>query len=320
MDLELRHLHTVCAIAETGSLTKAAAAMHISQPALTARLKQIEGELGAALFDRSSRGMLPTPVGELVLLQARAILHGVAGLRGSVTRSRQSGGASISLGGVCRGHLAIGLAERLGDHLDGADVRLTLHYSPSLLWDLVGAGRFDLATTVDYRGYELRPSAEVRCATIVREPIFLALPAADPLARLSEVPLGDLADRTWIMGPPDGAGWPDCFIATCGQAGFEPRVRYITPSPDSVRALVAAGRGVAACQAACGPAPGLAIRPIAGRPLTLRHVLLSPRDGRLADRMTTMLELARAAYWSHIRDQTDFYHLLRTEPSIAHGA
>ncbi|GGK00239.1 transcriptional regulator [Pilimelia anulata] len=311
MELELRHLRTVCAIAETGSLTKAAAVMRMSQPALTARLQRLEAELGASLFVRSARGMVPTTVGEYVLLRARAILHGVAELRGGVARQWGGGGTPvIALGGAV-GSVSIGLADRLGAHLPGVEVRLTMEYSPLLLWDLVGAGRFDLVVTVDYPGYELHATPAMRCATIVREPVFVALAAGDPLAALAEVPLAALADRAWVMTPPDGAGWPDCFLAACEQAGFRPRVPYTTPSSDSIRTLVAGGRAVAACQPVYQADADVAVRPLAGNPVSMRHVLVCPTDGRLAGDLPAMLRLARAAYWEHVREHTAFHDLLR---------
>src|SRR5882757_8207816 len=67
VDLELRHLRIVCAIAEAGSVTKAAAALGLAQPALATQLKRIERSLGGPLFLRDRRGTRPTPLGDLVL-------------------------------------------------------------------------------------------------------------------------------------------------------------------------------------------------------------------------------------------------------------
>ncbi len=59
MNLELRHLKVVCAIAETGSVTKAASLLGLAQPALTAQLQRIERTLGGPLFERDRRGARP---------------------------------------------------------------------------------------------------------------------------------------------------------------------------------------------------------------------------------------------------------------------
>ncbi|WP_197362363.1 helix-turn-helix domain-containing protein, partial [Streptomyces clavuligerus] len=63
MQLEVRHLRALCAIADTGSLHKAARQLGVSQPSLTTQLRRIEKALGAELFWRERSGCRPTPVG-----------------------------------------------------------------------------------------------------------------------------------------------------------------------------------------------------------------------------------------------------------------
>jgi DNA-binding transcriptional LysR family regulator len=87
MDIELRHLRVVCAIADTGSVTKAAALLGLAQPALTTQLQRIERTLGGTLFERDRRGARPTALGELVLARARVLIPAVKGCR---TTSRSS--------------------------------------------------------------------------------------------------------------------------------------------------------------------------------------------------------------------------------------
>lgn len=67
MELELRHLKTIRAIAEAGSLTRAATVLGLAQPALSAQLRRIERALGGALFERGRHGVRTTALGELVL-------------------------------------------------------------------------------------------------------------------------------------------------------------------------------------------------------------------------------------------------------------
>src|SRR5262245_26615868 len=86
MDLELRHLRVVCAIADAGSVTKAASALGLAQPALTAQLQRIERALGGLLFERDRRGARATPLGELVLSRARVLLPAIKGLQDEATR------------------------------------------------------------------------------------------------------------------------------------------------------------------------------------------------------------------------------------------
>src|SRR5258705_7124927 len=74
MDLEIRHLRLVMAIAETGSVTRAGGQLHLTQSALSHQLKDIEGRLGTRLFHRLGKRMVPTPAGETVLQSAGDVL------------------------------------------------------------------------------------------------------------------------------------------------------------------------------------------------------------------------------------------------------
>src|SRR3954464_59138 len=91
MNLELRHLKVVCAIAETGSVTKAASLLGLAQPALTAQLQRIERTLGGPLFERDRRGARPRARGELVLARARVLTPAMKGLQDEAARLAGAG-------------------------------------------------------------------------------------------------------------------------------------------------------------------------------------------------------------------------------------
>ena len=73
-DLNLRHLRALLAIREHGSITAAADVVSLSQPALTQGLAKLERQFGYTFFERRSGGMVPTPMGEIVIERARAAL------------------------------------------------------------------------------------------------------------------------------------------------------------------------------------------------------------------------------------------------------
>ena len=74
MELEIRHLRVICTVAQTGSVSRAAAALRVSQPGLSAQLHRIERMLGGTLFERRPHGIAITPFGEMILARARAVL------------------------------------------------------------------------------------------------------------------------------------------------------------------------------------------------------------------------------------------------------
>lgn len=96
-------IKTLVAIADAGSIRGAAEALGKSQPALTKALRQAEGDLRAALFARSSRGVTPTAIGARVLHRARMIMSEVARLDDEVA---QLLGAQVGAVRVCASPLA----------------------------------------------------------------------------------------------------------------------------------------------------------------------------------------------------------------------
>src|SRR3989337_3006337 len=88
VDLDVRHFRLVEAIAQAGSITKAASALGVSQPSLTAQLQRIERRVGGPLFRRDRTGSHPTALGEVVLAHAKAVLATVHELDRSVRVQR----------------------------------------------------------------------------------------------------------------------------------------------------------------------------------------------------------------------------------------
>ncbi len=87
----LQLLETFCTVAETGSLSKAAEALHLTQPAVTRKIKALEHELGAVLLTRTPHGVELTPVGREVLIHAHSALAAVAACRRAAAKSTPAG-------------------------------------------------------------------------------------------------------------------------------------------------------------------------------------------------------------------------------------
>ncbi|KAA2261568.1 LysR family transcriptional regulator [Solihabitans fulvus] len=294
--LELRHLQALCAIADTGSLRRAASVLGYSQPALTTQLQRIEHYFGEPLFDRGSAGVVPTPFGVEIIAQARDVLARVYAI-GRRPPSRTAGANRVLRLAATNTPILSGLLARLRAALPDLALTVSSVYSSSQIVELLEAAELDAAIGVDYPGLELRHSHAVAHRGIVTEPSFVALPASHRLAHKMEVSLRELAEDAWFLTPDDGAGWPGVFYTACGAAGFSPAtVHEFLGDRIQLQNMIADGLGVSTVQATFQPADGVVVKPLTGTPLWCRY-LLACRVPGVADEVSDAVHRsATAAY------------------------
>ena len=273
MRLELRHLEVVCAIADRGSLNKAASALGVAPSALTGQLQRIERSLGGLLFDRDRRGARPTRLGDLVLARARTLIPAVEDLQEAAASFACSDGppASCRIGSV-RSPLLGGLIWRFNAESPALHVTVHQSGSPTELADWLASGRVDYAL-IGLCGDESPPQGHALVwRDIAVDAVFVLLRSDHLLALRDEVDLAELADVTWAAGGPYECCFDRCFAAACARSGFTIREMYELDAR-TVLELIMAGKVVGLCQSSFEPPQGLRAVPIAGSPLTWRHVV-----------------------------------------------
>lgn len=262
--VELRHLHYFLAVAEERHFGRAAERLHIAQPPLSHAVKQLEGELGVTLFERTTRRVDLTPAGELLLERARGILAAVESARTDVARAEAGDLGRIALGftGSTTYELLPRLSRVLREELP--DVELELFgemLTPRSVAGLVD-GSLDLAF--------LRPPVRQPGLTvhvIRREPLIAVLPEQHALARSQSVPLARLAEAPFVSYPSHFRSVVhDAVLDACREAGFEPRTTHEVGETSTLVAFVAAGLGVALVPASVRhlQITGAVYRPLAG--------------------------------------------------------
>ena len=241
--MELRHLRYLVAVAEELSFTRAAVRLHMAQPALSVQIRQLEDELGVALFDRSRRAISLTSAGEAMLAESRRL---VASLERSVDLVRRVGAGAV-------GTIAIGFVPSAANStLPGLlgrfraarpDVMVTLReMAPDDLVERLHAGMLDIV-------FLYLPFSDplLEQVVVTREPFVAALPADHPLAAAPAVDVRELRDEPFVT--PAEHGMPGLHAkvsAICGDAGFVARaVQDDVWLVQTIVALVAAGVGVA---------------------------------------------------------------------------
>ncbi|MFD5582445.1 LysR substrate-binding domain-containing protein [Streptomyces sp. NPDC127063] len=291
MELEVRHLRAVCAIADTGSLHRAARHLGVSQPSLSAQLRRIEQELGGALFLRERTGCRPTPLGRLVLSRARPL---VADLRSLVAEARAAaaGGPHLRIGSTASRALP-GWLRRLRQNRQ--EPSLHMDVSPNALLRMVADGQLDVAFVHEVEGCPLRVPEGLRTRVLVeREPQFVSLPADHPAAVKPVVDLADLAGDRWMVDPTVDGEW-DAVHRMLRLAGLSPRVLH--GDYHTAASLVATGEVVTVCQPTSLSRPETAVRRLRGDPLGVR-LLLAARTETELDGVCPAL---REAYWEAAR-------------------
>ncbi|WP_092534280.1 LysR family transcriptional regulator [Amycolatopsis arida] len=319
MEVELRHLRVICRIAEAGSITRAAASLGTSQPALTTTLQRIERALGGRLFCRTRNGIMPTAFGDCVLLRARTVLAATDELHHAVGGWLADCSArSVGLGGI-PGSVVIELAARLGPLVPEATLSVTTDYFPRRLLDSLETGRLDAAVIVDYPNHHAEPPPGVLVRPLATEPVFVALAADHHLAARQELDLAELADEPWVLGPSDGAGWPECFHSACLLAGFSPRIAHRIADLRPLQDIIATGRAISPCQATFTPAPGVIVRPLVGDPVWMRYLIAWHTRGSFGAHATTLVTEAAAAYRADIARSPHYRTWLASRTAATDG-
>ncbi|OEV09792.1 LysR family transcriptional regulator [Streptomyces nanshensis] len=296
MDLEVRHLRVIRAVADAGSLTRAAAALGLSQPSLTAQVQRIERMLGGPLFVRHRTGASPTALGELVVAKARELLPQLDSVQREVLSHLGFSDGRLALRYAANpGPLMVRLLEPLRALFPGAEAKLRTEADVATALDLVAARQQDLGALVEYEGNPRAPRREVEQHAVAVEPAFVLLPEDHPMARRTALRLHELADEVWVLPPSQGSGLHDVFTAACTDAGFTAVVQHEAEAAGA-RELIVAGAAIGLGQATFRSTPGIAPRPLRSTPLRLRHSLVWHRESALAAYGPALLEHAERAY------------------------
>jgi len=216
---DLRRLRQFIAIGDLGSITAAAASLHISQQALSSSMQQLEKDLNATLFRREGRRLTLTRAGELLLAEGRALL---AAARTVSERVQQAAGGDAEVFVIghtpaVSGNEAYTLLEPAITAFPEASFTFRQLY-PDQLNDAVLDGTVHLGLR---RG--VLPTNELATAILGYDRVRLALPREHRLADRASVDIHELAgDRIALWAPPGTSYYSDFLMAACRRAGFEP--------------------------------------------------------------------------------------------------
>src|SRR5246127_2035493 len=278
MTMELRHIRYFLAVAEEQHFTRAAAKVGIGQPPLSQQIKDLEGEVGAALFHRVAHGAELTEAG-------KAFLAGVKEMpliaeRATMAARRAARGET--------GSLRVGFTSSATfDVAVSSAIRTFRRAYPQIYLTLEEANTTRLITglregTLD--AVFLRPGTpgteDLQLRRLSEEAKVVALPQPHPAAALEKIDLALLKDDPFLLFPREiGPTVYDTVVGACRKAGFEPTIGQVAPHFASIVNLVAAELGVAIVPASMMQVrvTGIVYQRIAGQSPTTRLALACRR-------------------------------------------
>jgi DNA-binding transcriptional LysR family regulator len=277
--MELRQLAVFVAVAEEGSFTRAADRLHVVQSAVSATVRNLERELGARLFDRSTHKVALSDAGRALLPEARATLAAAAAARDAVDAVRGGVRGTIVLGTMqAQGMRAIDVAGVLAEfRSEHPGIEVQIRQGSSLeMTAKITEGQLDLAFVglPDQRfpGVELIPLAS--------EPIMLAVPADHPLAARTRVELAALGAET-IIDFPDGWGIRIANDRAFATAGVTRTIAYEINDTASVIGFIRHGLAIGLLPPSLiEHTDGIAFVPIRGRALEFLTAIAIPSNRR----------------------------------------
>lgn len=257
MSVEIQELRWFVKVAEGQTVTAAAEALRVSQPALSRGIARLERELGAPLFDR---------VGRVLRLNAngRTLLEATKRALTSLDSAARTIGASAD---PTQGTVRLAFLNTLGTELVPALLSgfRARHPKVDFLLRQGGTSRNErnlldgevdmvlAAPPTDNPAIEWRP--------LLDEPLVLVLPAGHRLAKKAAVRLADVRNEPFVTFS-HGFGLRPLTEELCRQAGFTPRITFEGEDPTMLRGLVGAGCGVGLLGPAPGPLPDIVELPV----------------------------------------------------------
>ncbi|MDA8360294.1 MAG: LysR family transcriptional regulator [Actinomycetota bacterium] len=288
--MDLRRLTIFLAVVEQGGFTRAADVLGISQPAVSQAIRELEAELGTALFHRLGRAIRLTPAGEALVRPARQVRRDLENGRQAVEEVTGLGTGRLDIG--CLPTVVVDPVARLIGAFrlayPGVALAVGSPEGPLDLLDAVRSGRFEIGVSDEAN------AEDVTTVGLGSQDFLAVLPPGSGFASAGSIALSLLA-RQPLVAPPAGSSTRAALDTALEDCGVAARIAVESSQRDALVPLVAAGAGAAllprpladlAARAGC-----VVLRP---RPSVRRQLVLIYRATPLTPAAERFVELARA--------------------------
>ncbi len=237
--MNIRDLEYLVSLAEHRHFRHAAEACYVSQPTLSGQIRKLEDELGVMLLERTSRNVLFTQAGLLLVQQARTVLREVKVLREMACQQ----------GDTMAGPLHVGLIPTVGPYLLPQIIPALHNLFPKLEMYLYEAQTRELLSRLDDGKLDCAILAQVRETQefieipLFDEPMKLAIYQGHPLESRESIEMSELKGEKLLMLE-DGHCLREQAMGFCFQAGAEEDTHFRATSLETLRNMVSAGSGI----------------------------------------------------------------------------
>lgn len=242
--MELRHLKYFISVAEERNFNRAAARLHVSQPAVSRQIADLEIELGVRLFARSGHGVELSYEGEIMLCHAKTILrHCVEATTAmlSFQKAFHAGNLVIGYVGAEMGTMLTSALRRFKAAFPHVEFTL-LEMSPHDQMKALASSEVDVALVGNpYQAWKRQFSIEL----LQQHSLHAIVADHHQLASRKQVTLRELANDVFVGFCEEAfPGRNDSIIEACLSAGFRPNIRHFVNGVSNAFGLVGAGKGV----------------------------------------------------------------------------
>jgi DNA-binding transcriptional LysR family regulator len=239
MNLTFRQLRVFLEVVRLGSVTRAAEALHLTPPAVSMQVKEVETQVGLTLFDRAGRAMSPTAAGEYFAVHARRLLTSLRDAENAMGRFKRLESGLLTVGMVSTAKYFVPrlLALFRNDH-PGIDVRLAVAANREALLAMLDGGHCDLAVMG-------RPPRELdaHAERFAPHPLVFVCPPRHELLGIGHPPLMALAPYSFIVRE-QGSGTRAAMERFLAERRFTPRITMEMSSNEAIKQAVMAGMGI----------------------------------------------------------------------------
>lgn len=239
MNVTFRQLRVFTEVARQGSVTGAAASLHLTPPAVSMQIREIESQVGMALLDRRGRQVSLSTAGEYFLVHARRLLAELKAAETTMARLQHLEHGLLTIGIVSTAQYFLPrLLARFRDDHPGVDVRLRVAANREQLLAWMEAGEVDLSV-MGRAPREIGARAEAFAA----HPLVFVCPPGHALLRIGHPPVSALEGQPFIVRE-RGSGTRAAMETFFTEHRFEPRITMEMSSNETIKQAVMAGMGL----------------------------------------------------------------------------